>query len=189
MASGPKREYWLLGQFNDSDGMLTAARTLREEKAGAVDLYTPYPVHGLEEALGLGRSRVTFFAAAGGFTGICTALFLQLYFNAYDTWHGIAANIANRPPFSLPVAIPVTFELMVLLASLSIVGSLIVYFWGFPRPHHPVFEHEAFVNTASTSGFWVSVTVPEPAQVDGVKARLEALGAKNIGVIEEEELT
>jgi hypothetical protein len=186
-AAAATTKYWVLGEFNDSDALLSSTTKLREEKAGELDTYTAYPVHGIEEALGLKRSKVTFVAFAGGLTGAITAWSLQLYFNYLSWWHGYAVNIGNKPPHAPPVYVPVTFELMVLLAGLSIVGSLIVYFWGFPHPHHPVFESEAFVKTASTSGWWVSVTLDAHEKVDAVRSRLEALGAKNVSVVEDAE--
>ncbi len=182
-----KTQYWVLGEFNDSDALLRSTTTLRQEKAGELDTYTAYPVHGIEEALGLKRSKITYVAFAGGLAGATGAWALQLYFNYFNTWHGYAVNIANRPPHAPPVYVPVTFELMVLISGLSIVGSLIAYFWGFPQPHHPVFESEAFVKTASTSGWWVSVTLDAHEKVEAIRARLESLGAKNVSVIEDAE--
>jgi hypothetical protein len=183
-ASATKTRHWILGEFDNSDALLGATKTLREEKAGELDTYTAYPVHGIEDALGLKRSKVTFFAFAGGLTGIATAWAMQVYFNYLNTWHGYAVNVGNKPPHAPPVYVPVTFELMVAFASLSIVGSLIVYFWRFPQPYHPVFEHPEFKN-ACTSGWWVSVTLDAHAKIDDVKSRLQALGAKNIGVVDE----
>lgn len=184
-AAAAKTSYWVLGEFNDSDAMLKATTTLREEKAGELDTYTAYPVHGIEEALGMPRSKVSWVAFIAGLSGVIAAWGLQLYFNFFSTPHGYAVNVGNKPPHSPPVYVPVTFETMVLFAAFAIVGSLIVYFWGFPRPHHPVFEHEAFKN-ATTTGWWVSVTVESTETSETVKARLEALGAKNIGIIPEE---
>lgn len=180
--SAAKIRHWVCGEFKDSTGMLTATKTLREEGVGELDTHTAYPIHGIDEALGLKRSRVSAFALVGGITGVATAQFLQLYFN----WYDYPLNIANKAPLSEPVFVPVTFELMVLLSCLSIVGSLIVYFWKLPQPFHPLFEHEPFVKTASTSGWWVSVNSDDVAVADKAKARLEALGASNIGVIEED---
>jgi hypothetical protein len=140
-------------------------------------------VHGLDEALGLERSTVTWWAFGGGVIGALGGYGLQLYFN----WWEFPLNIGNKPPHSPPVYMPVTFELMVLSAALTIVGSLVVYFWRFPRPHHPVFEHEPFVRTASTSGFWVSVSTRVEEDAARAKGRLEALGAKNVAIIVEPE--
>ena len=171
----------VLGEFGEPAALLSAVKTLRGEHVRELDTHTPYPVHGLEEALGLPRSTVPWFAFFGGLAGVATAYALQLYFN----WWEYPLNIANKPPHSPPAYVPVTFELMVLFSALTIVGSLVVHFWGFPRPHHPVFEHEAFVKTASVSGFWVSVSTHIGEDAEKAKGRLEALGAKNVAVIVE----
>lgn len=173
--------HWVLGELDGPSALLGAVHALRTENVRELDTHTPYPVHGLEEALGLPRSRVAWWAFFGGLGGAVGAYALQLYFN----WWEYPLNIANKPPHSPPVYVPVTFELMVLFSALTIVGSLIVHFWGFPRPHHPVFEHEPFVKTASASGFWVSVSTQVPEDAEKAKQRLEALGAKNIAVMVE----
>lgn len=173
----------VLGELADASALLEAVKTLRGENVRELDTHTPFPVHGIERALGLPRSTVGWWALVGGLTGAVAAYATQLYFN----WWEFPLNIANKPPHSPPVYVPVTFELMVLFAALTIVGSLVVHFWGFPRPHHPVFEHEAFVQSASASGFWVSVSTQVGEDANKAKGRLEALGAKNIAVIVEPE--
>ena len=183
--SADRLRHWVLGEFDDSAAMLKATSTLRDEKAGELDTYSAYPVHGIEEALGLPRSKITWVAFTGGTLGVLVGYGIQLYWNVFTTPHGWSMNIANKPPHSPPVYIPVVFELMVLLASLSIVFGLIAWFWRFPRPHHPVFEHEAFVKTASTSGWWVSVTLDAKEPIAAVQARLGELGAKNVAVVDE----
>ncbi len=171
----------VLGELASPAALLEAVKTLRKENVRELDTHTPWPVHGLEEALGLPRSRVTWVAFFGGLFGAAGAYLLQLYFNAWE----YPLNIANKPPHSAAPFVPVTFELMVLGAALAIVGSLVVWFWGFPRPHHPVFEHDAFVKTASSSGYWVSVSARAGEEAEKAKSRLEALGAKNVAVIVE----
>jgi len=173
----------VLGELDGPRELLATVKTLRGEHVRELDTHTPYPVHGLDEALGLPRSTIPWWAFFGGLAGAVTAYAMQLYFN----WWEYPLNIANKPPHSPAVYVPVTFELMVLFSALTIVGALVVRFWGFPRPHHPVFEHEPFVQTASASGFWVSVSTRIADDAERAKARLEALGAKNVAVIREPE--
>jgi hypothetical protein len=172
---------WVLGEFPNPNALLGAAAIARDERLGELDTYTPYPVHGLEAAIGIERSTIGWVAFFGGTLGLLTAYGLQLYFN----WWEFPLNIGNKPPHSPPVYVPVTFELMVLFASLFIVGSLIVWYWRFPRPHHPVFEHEAFVRTATTTGYWLSVRPLEVESLARVRERLEGLGARNVAVVSE----
>jgi hypothetical protein len=172
---------WVLGEFSNANALLGAAVVARDEKLGELDTYTPYPVHGLEQAIGISRSTVGWVAFVGGLTGVLTGYGIQLYFN----WWEFPLNIANRPPHSPPVNVPVTFELMVLFASLFIVASLIVWYWRFPQPYHPFFEHEAFVRTATTTGYWLSVRPLEADALGRAKDRLTGLGARNVAVITE----
>ena len=139
-------------------------KTLRGEHVRELDTHTPYPVPGLEQALGVARSTVAWWALGGGVIGAAGAWALQR-----------------------PTPLPVAFQLSLLGAALTLVGALVVKLWGFPRLHHPVFEHAPFVQTASSSGFWVSVSTRVAEDAERAKGRLEALGAKNVAVIVEPE--
>ncbi len=175
---------WILGEFSDPDSLLKAGRALRGGGHRDLDAYTPYPIHGMEDAFGLGPSRVPLIALCGALAGISGGYLLQFFLNAVD----YPINVANRPIHSLPTNIPVTFELGVLLAAFSIFGGLLFYLCKFPQPYHPAFELEAF-RSASTHGFWVSV-VPQPGQQNveaKVMEQLRSLGAANVSLIEDPE--
>jgi hypothetical protein len=168
---------WVLAEFSDDRALLAAARALREEGRARLDLHTPYPIHGAEEALGLRRSTVPIVALVAGVTGAVTGYLLQWYTVGYD-W---PLNVGNRPPHSPPAFIPVTFELGVLFAALAIFFGLLAAYFRFPRLHHPVFEVEAF-RSASIDGRWLSAEVPA-ADGEAVVARLRALGARQVEVV------
>jgi hypothetical protein len=170
----------VVGELAGPEALVRTVEALRGEQHGVLDAHTPYPVHGLDEALGLHRSTVPWWAFAGGAIGAVTGFGLQLYFNFVL----FPLNVGNRPAHAPPPYVPITFELMVLFSALTIVASLVFRFWGFPRPHHPVFEHEPFVKTASTTGFWVSVAAVAESAARTAE-RLQALGATNVAVIEE----
>jgi hypothetical protein len=178
--AAPSR-HWVLGQFHDAHALLDAARSLKGEQLGQLDTHTPFPLHGADEALGLERSSVGWVAFLGGAIGGLTAYGLQLYFNAWE----FPLNIANRPPHSPPVYVPVTFELTVLFSALAIVFSLVVGYWRMPQPYHPVFEHPQFVQTASSSGFWLSLNTLVGDDAQRARQRFEALGAVNVAIIED----
>jgi hypothetical protein len=168
---------FVLGEFPDDRALLAAARALRADGRQALDLHTPYPIHGAEEALGLRRSTVPLVALGAGLTGAVSGYLLQWYTVAFD-W---PLNVGNRPPHSAPAFIPVTFELAVLFAALSIFFGLLFVYFRFPRVHHPVFEVEAF-RSASIDGLWLSAEVPD-AECDAVAAALRRLGAREISVV------
>jgi hypothetical protein len=191
---------YVLGEFEREHALLDAARALRARgsagtrlvRDGAsyaesgfaaeihdLDLHSPYPLHGSDEALGLRRSTVPLVTLVAGVTGAVTGYLLQWYVNAY-AW---ALNVGNRPPHSPPAFIPVTFELGVLFAALSIFGGLLFVYFRFPRVHHPVFEVEAF-RSASIDGLWLSAGV-DAAHAESLAQELRRLGARQVSIVPE----
>ena len=131
---------FVLGEFRDAESVLVAARTLREANVGTLDAYSPYPVHGMEEALGLPRSRVPLMALVCGVSGACGGYLLQWWCNAWD----YPLNVGNRMTAGWPTNIPITFESGILMTALALFFGTIGFFFKLPRPYHPVFESEAF---------------------------------------------
>jgi len=169
----------VLGEFEREGALLEAARALRAGGHAAVDLHSPYPLHGADEALGLSRSTVPLVALGAGVTGAATGYFIQWYMVA----HAWPLNVGNRPPHSAPAFIPVTFELGVLFAALAIFFGLLLAYFKFPRVHHPVFEVEAF-RSASIDALWLSAEV-DAAQAEAVAAELRRLGARQVSIVAE----
>jgi hypothetical protein len=170
---------WVLGEFEREQALLDATRTLRAKGYAALDIHSPYPLHGADAALGLRRSTVPLVALVAGVTGAITGYALQWYVNAF-AW---PLNVGNRPPHSPPAFIPVTFELGVLFAALAIFGGLLFGYFRFPRVHHPVFEVEAF-RSASIDALWLSAEVDGP-QAEPLAHELRRLGARQVSVVGE----
>jgi hypothetical protein len=174
--------YWVVGEFGSGAEAKRALEALRERgcAADSLDAFSPYPVEGLEEALGLKPSPLRGLALLAGLTGAALAYGVQWWSNAVD-W---PLNVGNRPPHSWPAFIPITFETMVLFSSLTLFVGLMVLF-RFPRPHHPLFELESF-RTATTHGFWVSITTRERARTEALLGHLRELSARTTAVVVEE---
>jgi Alternative complex III, ActD subunit len=175
----PRR--FVLGQFADADALLGATKQLREKGNTKIDTHTPYPVHGLEAALGLGRPKIPTIVLCGALIGMCTAYAMITYMNVFD----FPINIGNRPLHGPPANIPITFELTVLFGGLS----AFLGFFGLmklPEPYHPVFEAESF-RRASIDGFFVSIEVPEGTNPAAVAAEVKAHGSIDVQVVEESE--
>jgi hypothetical protein len=172
---------YVLGEFAEEGALLEAARILRGKGVTGLDLHSPYPVHGAEEALGLRRSTVPLVALVAGVTGAVSGYLLQWWTVGVD-W---PLNVGNRPPHSPPAFIPVTFELGVLFAALSIFLGLLFAYFRFPRVHHPVFEVEEF-RSASIDRLWLSAAVAR-TEADGVAGELRRLGARSVSVVATEE--
>jgi len=170
---------YVLAEFREEAALFAAARRLRELGHRRLDAYSPVPLHGAEEALGLRKSIVPLIALVAGVTGAVGGYVMQWWMNGVD----YAINVANRPPHSPPANIPITFESGVLVASIAIVVGLIVLS-GLPRLHHPVFEVEGF-RTASVDGLWLSVEVKRDDEVP-VARELDRLGALQVSRVPEE---
>ena len=172
---------YVLGEFAEAEAVLAAARALRAKGLDGLDLHSPYPVHGADEALGLRRSTVPVVALIAGVTGALTGYALQWWTVGID-W---PINVGNRPPHSPPAFIPITFELGVLMSSLAIFFGLLFAYFRFPRVHHPVFEVEAF-RSASIDRLWLSAAVGR-TEADRVAAELRRLGAASVSIVPGEE--
>jgi hypothetical protein len=105
--------------FTSSAEVLAAAKTAAA-KFKDVESYTPFPIHGMDEALGLKPSIVPWATFIGGLAGFCIALHMQIWTSAYD-W---PINVGGKPMISGPAFIPILFELTVLLGGLSTAGFM-----------------------------------------------------------------
>jgi hypothetical protein len=106
--------------FTTSQSLLEAARTAHGKGFHKVESFTPFPIHGMDEALGLKPSIVPWATLIGGFTGFMTALILQVWTSAID-W---PINVGGKPYISGPAFIPILFELTVLIGGLSTAGFM-----------------------------------------------------------------
>ena len=168
---------YVLAEFETEAALLDAARTLREKGVRGLDLHSSYPVEGADEALGLRRSTVPIVALVAGVTGAISGYVLQWWTVGVD-W---PLNVGNRPPSSPPAFVPVTFELGVLFAALSIFFGLLFAYFRFPRVYHPVFEVEEF-RSASIDRLWLSAEAGPP-EADALAGELRRLGGRNVSIV------
>jgi hypothetical protein len=113
---------YLVGIFEDEDVLLHAVSTIRGTGVKIHEVYSPFPVHGLDEVLGYKRTRLPIAAFLFGLLGTSLALTMQIWMLGYD-WPMIIGgkNFVSLPPF-----VPVTFELTVLLSALGMVGTFMI---------------------------------------------------------------
>lgn len=115
-------KHFVVGIFSDEDVLLEGIKKIRSNGVKIKEVYSPFPVHGIDQALGYKRSRLPIAAFMFGLTGTSIALLMQIWMLGYD-WPMIIGgkNFASLPPF-----IPVTFELTVLLSALGMVGTFMI---------------------------------------------------------------
>jgi hypothetical protein len=166
----------LLAEFGTPEEMLRAIHDLRGRGYRRLDAFTPYPVPGVERALDLRRSPLTWIVFPIAMLGAGLAYLVQLWCNAYD----YPLNVGGRPLHSAPAFIPITFETAVLTASVT--GVLVfLLLSGLPELHSPVADVEGFWR-ASIDRFWVGVDDRDP-RFDGAELVrvFRGLGAISVG--------
>lgn len=113
---------FVLGIYDDEDVLLSAIKKVRESGIKIHEVYSPFPVHGIDEALGYKRTRLPIAAFMFGLLGTSLAILMQTWMLGFD-WPMI---IGGKDFISLPPFVPVTFELTVLLSALGMVGTFMV---------------------------------------------------------------
>ena len=113
---------FLIATFPDAESLLKAVQAVRKDNFSIYDVYSPYPIHGMDEAMGLRRSRIPWATLVVGFTGLALALTFQFYTAVLD-W---PLNVGGKPDNSTLAFIPICFELTVLLGGLATVAALFV---------------------------------------------------------------
>jgi hypothetical protein len=177
-AAAPRLAGFLV-EFETAGDILAAAAKVRDAGYTRWDAHTPFPVHGLDRAMGLSDTKLPWIVMAGGTFGCLGGLALQWWTNAVN----YPFVISGKPFWSIPANIPVTFELTVLFSALAAFLSVILLN-GFPRWHHPVFSSERF-RRATTDRFFVSIEAEDPLFDESkTPAFLRGLGGLNVERLE-----
>ena len=176
---GGERLYGLLAEFETVEALLAAAAHVRDAGFTRFDVYSPIPIHGLDEAMGIRSTRLPWVVLAGGTTGAAAALLLQWWTNAVNYPFVISA----KPLFGLPANIPVTFELTVLFAAIgAFVGMLVGN--RLPELYHPLFKVPRF-RRVTTDTFFIGIEAADPRfDLDETRTMLEAVGGRGVVAVE-----
>jgi hypothetical protein len=143
--------YGLMAEFDSAQALLRAAHRVREAGYTKTDAYSPFPIHGLAEALGFKDRRISRFVLLGGIAGALVGYGLQY-------WTRVIAyplNIGGRPLHAWVSFIPATFELTILFAAFT-AGISMIALNGLPQPYHPVFNVPGF-DRASQDRFFLAI--------------------------------
>jgi len=165
----------MLAQFGTAGALLHAVEKARAAGYKKMEAYSPYPIHGLSEALGFHKTKLPWIILGGGFVGALTGLVMQWSSAAYF----YPINVGGKPYFSWPAFVPITFECMILLAAFSAVLGMLGLN-GLPQPYHPLFNSEAFAH-ASRDKFFLCVESQDPLfNVETTRTFLESLSPEEI---------
>jgi hypothetical protein len=180
-AATKKRPVLYLAEFDTADDIVHAAEAVRDAGYEKWDVHTPYPVHGMDKAMGLNDSGLGWIVLLCGLTGVTCAIAMIQWMNGYD----YPLVIGGKPPDAIPSMVPIMFELTVLLSAF---GSVFGMFGlnELPKHYHPVFYSERFEN-ASNDKFFISIEV-EDKKFDEKKTKelLESTHPTYVELVEEE---
>jgi hypothetical protein len=174
----------MLAEFDTARDVVHAAEKVRDAGYVRWDAHTPFPVHGMDKAMGLRDSRLGWIVIACALTGLTGAFVMMQWMNGID-YPTIVGDKPAGAPGTLPSMVPILFELTVLLSAFgAILGMLALN--RLPMHNHAVFESERF-RDATDHKFFISVEAMDPKfDVDRTRALLEGAHAAHVEVVEEE---
>jgi len=172
--------YGLLAEFDSAQSLLSAAKQVTAAGYTKTDAFSPFPIHGLADAIGFKEHKVPKIILAGGLTGLAAGWGLEY-------WSQVIAypmNIAGRPFNAWGAFIPPAFETTILFAAFSaVIGMLALN--GLPQPYHPVFNAERF-SLASQTKFFLVIEASDPKfNLDATRAFLAGLHPREVVPVEE----
>lgn len=198
MSTTLKRVHGYLAEFDSAKDLYHAAEKVRDAGYQRWDVHSPFPIHGMDHAMGLSRSKLPWFVFFGGLAGITVAFTLQTITQT-NFWGSIGLTflekivetyptvVQAKPTdiWTLPAFFPVMFELTILFSAFTTLFGMLALI-GLPRWNHPIFASKQF-HKFSDDGFFVCIEARDPQfSQDGTKGLLEELGGRNVELVEDE---
>jgi hypothetical protein len=165
----------LLAEFQNPHDLVAAARRAYAAGYRKMDAYSPFPVHGLGEAIGFRSNLVAPVVLLGGLAGLAAGFVLCVFMAVWE----YPLNVGGRPDYSWPAFIPITFETTILFAALSAVAGMIALN-GLPKPYNPLFNAPSF-DAVTRDKFFLCIEAADPLY-DSEKTRefLQSLHSQEV---------
>lgn len=181
-ASSRAMTYGMLAVFSKPADAMHAAEQVRDAGFRRWDVFTPYPVHGMDRAMGLKNSKVGWFSFCGGVTGYTTGMVMIWFMNAFD----YRLLVGGKPMFSPFSAFPPSYELTILLGAFGALFGML-FLNRLPRLHHPLLKNRRFTQKGATHDKFILVieTSDPKYREDDVRGLLERAGGEYIELVEE----
>lgn len=173
-------KYGLIAAFDTPAALYTAAREVRDAGYRRWDCITPFPIHGLDAAMGVPRSIVPRVSLAGGITGFCTGMTMIWYMNGFD----FPLTVGGKPLFSPLFAFPVSYELTILFTAFATIIGMFC-FNGLTKLYHPVLKFDRMAD-AMTDRFFIVIETRDPRfDPEQTRALLSRIGGQDIVELED----
>lgn len=177
-----------LAEFAGPHELVEAGRAIRQRGYREVEAYSPFPIHGIDDALGTRPTPLPWVVLGAGITGCFLAVLMQWYMNAYEEPHpfsGYKYAISAKPYWSLPANIPVAFELTILFSAFTSFFAMIA-FNGLPRLANPLFTSSRF-RKVTDDGFFLFIDSNDPLYAEvSVREAFEAVGSTHVEPVYEQ---
>jgi hypothetical protein len=174
----------VLAEFRSAHDVLHAAEKVRDAGYVRWDTHTPFPVHGMDRAMGLKDSRLGWIVIVFALAGLSGAFVMMNWMNGID-YPTVVGDKPPGAPGALPSMVPILFELTILLSAFGAVLGML-HLNRLPRHNHPVFESDRF-RLASDDRFFLSIEADDPKfDLDRTRELLAGMHAEHVEVIEEE---
>ena|SRR5690348_1797305 len=173
--------FGVIAEFDSAQSLLDATQKTTDAGYTKTDAFSPFPIHGLFEALKIKEKKIAPMILAGGIVGLLAGAGLEYYTMVI----AYPMNVAGRPTWAWVAYIPPAFETTILFASFTaVIGMFMLN--KLPQPYHPVFNSKRFTEHASQDGFFLTIEAGDP-KYDSVATRtfLQGLGATSVAEIEE----
>ena len=190
MSEGNTKPALYLAEYDTPNALAGAAMKVRDAGYQSWDCHTPYPMHGLDEAMGLKPTRIGIISFIFGMSGIGIAVLLMQYTNAWqfnflDIGWGYPLVVGGKPPGAFPSMVPIMFELGVLLTGFATLFGLLGII-KLPRHNHPIFISDRF-EAATDDKFFISIEADDQKfDLERTKALLESTSPTFLELVEEE---
>ncbi|MGB5809589.1 MAG: DUF3341 domain-containing protein [Polyangiales bacterium] len=184
-----KKPALFLAQYDTPNAVAKAAMKVRDAGYQKWDCHTPYPLHGLDEAMGLKPTKIGIISFIFGMLGVGTAVLMIQYMNNWqinflDIGWGYPLVVGGKPPGAFPSMVPIMFELGILFCGFSTLFGLFGII-KLPRHNHPIFESERF-EAATDDKFFISIEAGDQKfDLEQTKALLDSTGASYVELVEE----
>lgn len=170
-----KKKYCVVGYYFSPEAILEATRKTRDRGFKSFDTFTPFPVHGMEDAMGMKRTTLPYVSFAAGAAGLATAFGLETWTHMFS-W---PINVGGKPLFALPAYIPIMFELTVLFCGIATAAVMFTVYLGLPNFNKPIFHPDI-----TNDRFALAIEVSNESEVDTVKRFLNEIHAESVHSVE-----
>ncbi len=171
--------YGLMAEFDTPTELVDAARATRDAGYTKTDAFSPFPLHEIDEALGIKRSILPILVFCGAIAGLLSGFGLEIFVSYIE----YPIIVGGRPFISIPSFVPPAYELTILFAAFTAVGGMLLLN-GFPQPYHPVFNVPRFALATREKFFLLIETRDSKFDYDKTKSFMQSLNPQEVFDVE-----